>query len=155
MSRSSTTGSGCTRPWATAPRPRPGPAWKGSACVQPRDVLISSLHSAGGSPNRVAQALLEERDGLARRGDRLEARDATATGALGRLIREVAAPDPLRPASAGGVLALPSLSGRQPWRLVASPLPPDYGGRACPPAGGRACSSWPEFAVCGHISTCE
>src|SRR4051794_41273419 len=50
MSRSSTTGSGCTRPWAIGPRPRPGPPWKESACVQPRDVLIPSLHSSGGSP---------------------------------------------------------------------------------------------------------
>src|SRR5205814_6154623 len=66
MSRSSTTGSGCTRPWATAPRPRPGPAWKGSACVQPRDVLIPSLHSAGGSPGEavhLAQELADERGG--------------------------------------------------------------------------------------------
>src|SRR4051794_25980799 len=48
--RSSTTGSACTRPWATAPRPRRGPAWKGSPCARPRDVLISSLHSSGGAP---------------------------------------------------------------------------------------------------------
>ena len=32
-------------------RPRPGPAWKGSSCARPRDVLIPSLHSLGGSPS--------------------------------------------------------------------------------------------------------
>src|SRR3954447_13847214 len=51
MSRSSTTGSACTRPWATAPRPRRGPAWKGSTCARPRDVLIPPLHSSGGGPS--------------------------------------------------------------------------------------------------------
>src|SRR4051812_42044380 len=50
MSRSSITGSACTRPWATAPRPRRGPAWKGSTCARPRDVLIPPLHSSGGGP---------------------------------------------------------------------------------------------------------
>src|SRR4051794_21864533 len=53
MSSSSTTGSACTRAWATAPRPRPGPAWKGSTCARPRDVLIPPLHSSGGGPVRV------------------------------------------------------------------------------------------------------
>src|SRR3954470_7961629 len=48
--RSSTTGSACTRPWATAPRPRRGPAWKGSPCARPRDVLIPPLHSSVGGP---------------------------------------------------------------------------------------------------------
>src|SRR3954463_6902124 len=48
--RSSTTGSVCTRPWVTAPRPRRGPAWKGSTCARPRDVLIPPLHSSGGGP---------------------------------------------------------------------------------------------------------
>src|SRR3954453_24235304 len=31
-------------------RPRRGPAWKGSPCVQPHDAPISPLHSTGGSP---------------------------------------------------------------------------------------------------------
>ena len=38
------------RPSAIAPRPRNGPAWNGSPCVQPHDALISPLHSTGGSP---------------------------------------------------------------------------------------------------------
>src|SRR4051794_27921197 len=50
-SRSSTTGSGCTRPSAIAPRSRPGSAWKGWPCVQPRDVLILPLHSQGAGPD--------------------------------------------------------------------------------------------------------
>src|SRR5690349_10759836 len=50
MSRSSTTGNACPRPWATAPRPRRGPAWKGSTGARPRDVLIPPLHSSGGGP---------------------------------------------------------------------------------------------------------
>src|SRR6185295_12712221 len=49
-SKSSTIGSVCIRPSAIAPRPRRGPAWKGSPCVQPHDALISPLHSTGGSP---------------------------------------------------------------------------------------------------------
>src|SRR3954468_19259391 len=49
-SKSSTIGSVCIRPSAIAPRPRRGPAWKGSPCVQPHDALISLLHSTGGSP---------------------------------------------------------------------------------------------------------
>ena len=51
VSWSSTTGSVCIRPSAIAPRPRRGPAWKGSPCVQPHDALISPLHSMGGSPD--------------------------------------------------------------------------------------------------------
>src|SRR4051812_30009943 len=50
MSRSSTTGSACTRPWATAPRPRRGPTWTGSPCARPRDVLIPPLHPQGTGP---------------------------------------------------------------------------------------------------------
>src|SRR4051812_6528239 len=38
------------QPSAIAPRPRRGPAWKGSPCVQPHDALIPHLHSTGGSP---------------------------------------------------------------------------------------------------------
>src|SRR5215218_9270902 len=53
ISKSSTIGSVCTRPSAIAPRPRRGPAWKGSPCVQPHDALISPLHSTGGSPANV------------------------------------------------------------------------------------------------------
>src|SRR5215208_4014345 len=51
-SRSSTTGSVCTRPLAIAPRSRRGSAWKGLPSAQPRDVLISPLHSQGAGPNR-------------------------------------------------------------------------------------------------------
>ncbi len=47
---SSTTGSACTRPSAIAPRPRRGPAWKGSPCLQLHDALIPPLHAEGGSP---------------------------------------------------------------------------------------------------------
>jgi hypothetical protein len=50
MSRSSTTGSACTRPRAAAPRPRRGPAGKGPTCARPRDVLVPPLHSSGGGP---------------------------------------------------------------------------------------------------------
>src|SRR3954453_5715435 len=48
--RSSTTGSACTRAWATEPRPRRGPTWRRSSCQRPRDVLISPLHSPGAGP---------------------------------------------------------------------------------------------------------
>ena len=44
-------GSACTRPRAIAPRPRRGPAWKGSPCSKPHDLLIPSLHSQGAGPN--------------------------------------------------------------------------------------------------------
>ena len=47
VSWSSTIANACTRASATAPRPRRGPAWRGSPCVQPHDALISSLHSQG------------------------------------------------------------------------------------------------------------
>lgn len=86
--------------------------------------------------NRVAQAALERRDGLAERAGRLVAADAMVSAALERLVREVASPDPRRPASAGGVLALPRPSGRLPWRVIASPLPVDFA--AGLPAGSRA-----------------
>jgi transposase InsO family protein len=48
--RCSTTGSGCTRPWATVPRPKRALTWKGSACARPPDVLIPPLHSPGRGP---------------------------------------------------------------------------------------------------------
>jgi DNA-binding CsgD family transcriptional regulator len=86
--------------------------------------------------NRAAQAALEQRDGLAQRAGRLTASDARAAVALERLVRAVVAPDPRRPASAGGVLALPRPSGKLPCRLIASPLPHDLALGL--PAGGRA-----------------
>src|SRR3954470_19228105 len=49
-SRSSIIGNGYTRPSAIAPRPRRGPAWRGSPCSRRHDVLIPPLHSPGGSP---------------------------------------------------------------------------------------------------------
>src|SRR4051812_28546369 len=61
MSRSSTTGSVRTRPWVTAPRPRRGPAWTGSTCARPRDVLIPPLHSSGGGPLDDADQVLHAR----------------------------------------------------------------------------------------------
>src|SRR4051794_31583340 len=87
MSRSSTTGSVYTRPWATAPRPRRGPAWKGSTCARPRDVLIPPLHSSGGGPSWSSRRL---RDGGASGrvehpgAEQLES-GATVHGALDRL----------------------------------------------------------------------
>ena len=86
--------------------------------------------------NRAAQATLARGDGLAERAGRLVAADARTSAALERLVREVASPDPRRPASAGGVLALPRPSGRLPWRLIASPLPADLAVGL--PAGGPA-----------------
>lgn len=86
--------------------------------------------------NRAARETLGRRDGLAERAGRLVAADAKASAALERLVREVASPDPRRPASAGGVLALPRPSGKLPWRLIASPLPHDLALGL--PAGGRA-----------------
>lgn len=86
--------------------------------------------------NRAAQATLARGDGLALRAGRLSAVDARAAAALDPLLRAVAAPDPRRPASAGGVLALPRPSGKLPWRLIASPLPHDLALGL--PAGGRA-----------------
>src|SRR5436309_8688048 len=67
MSRSSTTGSACTRPWATAPRPRRGPAWQGSTCARPRDVLIPPLHSSGGGPLEAARHVISAAEEEARR----------------------------------------------------------------------------------------
>src|SRR4051794_32442151 len=64
MSSSSTTGSACTRAWATAPRPRRGPAWKGSTCARPRDVLIPPLHSSGGGPGGGGADSGTKRNGL-------------------------------------------------------------------------------------------
>lgn len=55
---------------------------------------------------------------------------------LERPLRTVTAPDPRRPASAGGMLALPRPSDKLPWRLIASPLP--LGLALGLPAGGRA-----------------
>jgi DNA-binding CsgD family transcriptional regulator/PAS domain-containing protein len=86
--------------------------------------------------NQAARAALELRDGLVQGAGRLRASDARAATALERLVRAVAAPDPLRPTSAGGVLALPRPSGKLPWRLVASPLPRDLALGL--PAGGQA-----------------
>jgi DNA-binding CsgD family transcriptional regulator len=86
--------------------------------------------------NRAAQAALVRRDGLAQRAGRLSAADARASARLEHLVRSVAVPDPRRPTSAGGVLALPRPSGKLPWRLIASPLPHDLALGL--PAGGRA-----------------
>src|SRR5688572_25639397 len=49
-SRSFTIDSACTRPWATEPRPRLAPAWRGSPCARQPDILISPLHTKGGGP---------------------------------------------------------------------------------------------------------
>lgn len=86
--------------------------------------------------NRAAQAALAQQDGLAQRAGRLVALHLPVASALERLVQAVGAPDPRRPASAGGVLAVPRPSGRLPWRLIASPLPP--GLAAALPTGGRA-----------------
>jgi len=86
--------------------------------------------------NRAAQAAVERRDGLAQRAGRLTSSDARAATALERLLRTVTVPDPRRPGSAGGVLALPRPSGKLPWRLIASPLL--LGLALGLPAGGRA-----------------
>src|SRR5919112_583960 len=50
VKQSSTIGSACIWPSATAPRPRRGPAWERSPCVQPHDALIPPLHAEGGGP---------------------------------------------------------------------------------------------------------
>src|SRR3954466_3627930 len=49
-SRYFTIGSACTQPWATEPRPRLAPAWRGSPCPRRHDILISPLHTKGGGP---------------------------------------------------------------------------------------------------------
>ena len=85
--------------------------------------------------NPAAATLLAERDGLDRRESGLVVPRALAA-ALDRLVGEAAAPGPLRPASAGGVLAVPRPSGKAPWRLIISPLPHDMA--ATLPAGDRA-----------------
>jgi DNA-binding CsgD family transcriptional regulator/PAS domain-containing protein len=84
--------------------------------------------------NRAARAALDERDGLSHRDARLVV-GGKAAAAAERLIGEAASPDPARPASAGGVLAVPRPSGKRPWQLIASPLPPDLASEL--PAGGR------------------
>src|SRR5215210_4518484 len=50
LSLSCTIDSACTRPWAIAPKPKPGPAWRRSPGARQHDVLIAPLHSQGGSP---------------------------------------------------------------------------------------------------------
>ena len=53
------------------PRPRRGPAWKGSTCARPRDVLIPPLHSSGGGP-RCQDGTVQvgpDKAGLAQIGD--------------------------------------------------------------------------------------
>jgi DNA-binding CsgD family transcriptional regulator len=85
--------------------------------------------------NRAARAALDEGDGLSHRDARLVV-GGKAAAAAKRLIGEAASPNPARPASAGGVLAVPRPSGKRPWQLIASPLPPDLASEL--PAGGRA-----------------
>src|SRR3954453_23037449 len=79
-SKCSIIGSGYTRASATVPRPRPVPAWEGSACAQPGDVLIPPLHSPGAGPELPAHLAFLEVVHNARR--RRKALLATLVGAL-------------------------------------------------------------------------
>lgn len=101
-SRCSAIGSACTRRWAIAPGPRPGPARKGSPCSRPPDVLIPPLHDPGGSLSGPSAAVREHLSWifgpptpLSRRlgpplvGDRLHRRPDR------RLIGQVVVPDGL------------------------------------------------------------
>src|SRR6187397_2589283 len=86
MSRSSTTGSVCTRPWATAPRPRRGPAWKGSTCARPRDVLIPPLHSSGAVHFLEQQVATEQAEFVAEFFWALHAKGCEAPGRMAEWI---------------------------------------------------------------------
>ena len=72
--------------------------------------------------NRAARAALDERDGLSHQDARLVV-GGKAAAAAERLIGEAAAPHAARPASAGGVLAVPRPSGKRSWQLIARPRP--------------------------------
>src|SRR4051812_17946079 len=146
MSRSSITGSACTRPWATAPRPRRGPAWKGSTCARPRDVLIPPLHSSGGGPvdrlvtdggPAVRLFPLEPAGDLLRRPAGLQALgDARAQALVGR---QLAAP---LPASARQVLGVQGEVAAEAAvavpEAVAAQLPVDRRGTTAEPRGDLA-----------------
>src|SRR3954467_7097824 len=71
-SKCSIIGSGYTRASATVPRPRPVPAWEGSACAQPRDVLIPPLHSPGAGPERLLDLPAPRLDDEALAADRAD-----------------------------------------------------------------------------------
>jgi len=83
---------------------------------------------AAGRPvvmNRAAEAILEERDGLASVRRKLVAATASATAALGRAINDAAATSAGEGLEPGRAMTLPRPSGARALEVIVSPVPPN------------------------------